>query len=409
MKVALVSNIPHYHHLAQALDAAGMLAIYVTSPSPLGDEPAPALLPDYWRRKFEGRRLTGVARARVRRLWLPEALQKALPRLGLVSPERADWLNNHLFDRMAVRWVEDSEVVHFVSSVGLYCARAARRRGAKVICDSRQEHPAFLSRILTEEATRWGYRLEIPGKTYERKVLAEFACADYFFLPSRFAARTFIDQGAAPERIYVLPYGVDLERFHPKEEAGLRNQLLFVGQLTPRKGIAYLLEAWRQLRLSNVELLLIGSVDPVIRPTLARHEGAFRHLGALPKLELRQYYSSALALVLPSLADAFPLVVLEAMACGCPAIVSENTGSAEVIEDGVNGFVVPIRDVEALADRILRLQRDPELRRRMGLEAEKTARRYTWENYGRRAVEFYRRLGANLPGQDTLGVTCSRP
>lgn len=409
MRVALVSNIPHYHHLARALEAAGMLSCYVACAAPLDSEPVSPLLPAYWRRKFEGRRLTGVARDRVRRIWLAEALQKGLPRLRLLSPERANWLNNHLFDRLAVPYLDGATAVHFVSSVGFNCARWARQRGLTVVCDSRQGHQVFYRQVLQEESLRWGYRSQVPGESYEKRVLGEYALADYLAVPSEFAARTFVERGFDRRRVAINPYGVALEHFWPEGKRPGHFQALFVGQLTPCKGVVYLLEAWRRLRLSNAELVLIGSVDPVLQSGLTRYEGLFRHLDPVPKLELRRYYQEASVLVLPSLADSFGLVVLEAMACACPVIVSANTGAADAVSDGTEGFVVPIRDVDALADRLLRLHRDPDLRRRMGEEAARKAQRFTWEAYGRRAVDFYRRLetGGVCPDQ-RLRQACSR-
>lgn len=409
MRVGLVSNIPHYHHLASALDAAGMLGCYVTCPAPLGSEPSPPILPAYWRQKFEGRRLTRVSRDRVRRIWIAEGLQKGLPRLGLLSPERANWLNNHLFDRLAVAYLEGASTVHFVSSVGLCCARWARKRGVPVVCDSRQEHQAFHRQVLEEESLRWGYRLRVPGESYENRILAEYALSDYLVVPSQFAARTFVERGFDRQRIAINPYGVALEHFRPARPHAGRFRVLFVGQLTPRKGIVYLLEAWQKLKLAQADLVLVGPVDPVIRPTLARYEGLFVHIDAVPKLELRRYYQEASVLVLPSLADSFALVVLEAMACGCPVVVTENTGAADAVTDGAEGFVIPIRDVEALADRLLRLHSDEELRRWMGERAARTAQQYTWDAYGRRAVEFYRRLEAGVASATVnLQRACSR-
>ncbi len=409
MQVALVSNIPHFHHLASALADAGMLHCYVTAAVPLGSDPVPSLLPWYWRLKFEGRRLTGVSRERVHRIWIAEALQKSLPRLRLASPERANWLNNHLFDRLALRYLQGATAVHFVSSLGLSCARWAKRRALTVVCDSRQGHQKFHRQILEEEAQRWNYRAQVPGGSYEERVLDEYALADHLVVPSEFAARTFVMRGFDRRRIAVNPYGVALEHFWPAQKQLGQFRALFVGQLTPCKGLVYLLEAWRRLRLPGAELVLIGSLDPVLRPTLARFEGLFRYLEAVPKLELRCHYQQASVLILPSLSDAFGLVVLEAMACGCPVIVSENTGAADAVADGDEGFVVPIRDVDALSDRLLRLHRDADLRLSMGERAARKAQRYTWEAYGRRAVQFYQRLQAGGVSHDQpLPQTCSK-
>src|SRR5580658_7144851 len=103
MRAIVLSNIPHYHHLAQALHQAGLLERYITAPALLAGERAPAWLPAKLRRKLEGRRLHGVPKALVRQMRWPEILQRLLPATGVISRERADWMNNQLFDRRSRR------------------------------------------------------------------------------------------------------------------------------------------------------------------------------------------------------------------------------------------------------------------------------------------------------------------
>jgi glycosyltransferase involved in cell wall biosynthesis len=110
-------------------------------------------------------------------------------------------------------------------------------------------------------------------------------------------------------------------------------------------------------------------------------------------VELFRYYSNASVFVLPSLADSFSLVVLEAMACGLPVIVSAHTGSKEVLTEGLDGFIVPIRDVEALKEKILYFYRHPDAREEMGEAALCRVQELTWDLYGERAVEIYRSIG----------------
>jgi hypothetical protein len=147
MQSVLLSNIPHYHHLAEALHGAGMLKRYITASALIGEEQAPGWLPAGLRHKLEGRRLDHVPQTLTRQIRWPEILQRVLPKLRAISHERADWLNNELFDRLALPSIEGSGIFHFVSSVGLHCARKAKALGATVVCDVRQEHPAFQRRI----------------------------------------------------------------------------------------------------------------------------------------------------------------------------------------------------------------------------------------------------------------------
>jgi glycosyltransferase involved in cell wall biosynthesis len=192
--------------------------------------------------------------------------------------------------------------------------------------------------------------------------------------------------------VFVLPYGADLNQFQKVERSDDVFRILYVGQVTLRKGVHYLLEALAGLNLKDAELLIIGHIDPTIRPLLGRWNGTFRHIASVPKIELARYYSSSSVLVLPSLEEAFGLVVLEAMACGVPVIVSSEVGASEVIADGVEGFVVPDRDVGALRERIRFLYENAAARGRMGDAALRCAKGSTWEAYGDRVRRFYERV-----------------
>src|SRR5690242_18575653 len=126
MRTIVLSNIPHYHHLAEALHAAGFLERYITVPSLLAGERAPGPLPGSARRKLAGRRLNGVPKELVTQMRWPEIVQRAARVLRVMSRERADWLNNQLFDSRSRQFISECDVLHFVSSVGLYCARKAK-------------------------------------------------------------------------------------------------------------------------------------------------------------------------------------------------------------------------------------------------------------------------------------------
>src|SRR4051794_34009200 len=112
MRVAVVSNIPHYHYLASALQRAGMLGRYVTSIALFPGDQAPKWLGHYWRRKLEGRMLEGVPKSSVTRIRVPEMCQRALPMMKLLSRERANCFNNYWFDMAAARHIHDCDVVH---------------------------------------------------------------------------------------------------------------------------------------------------------------------------------------------------------------------------------------------------------------------------------------------------------
>ena len=389
--VILSSNIPHYHHLARALWNGGWLRRYITSIGVGPDRVLPGWLPLRLSRKLEGRRLPAMPGSDVRRIWLPELLQRGLPRLGLAGGPRADWLNNELYDRAASRFVDECEIFHFVSTVGLLSARKAARLGARIICDCRQEHPVFQRRLLEEEQQRAGIRATPGPSPCEDRVLEELSLADHMIAPSSYCASTYAPH--AGSKMIVLPYGVDPAHFRRKPGRRDRFRVLFVGSACLRKGVHYLVRAYESLKLAGAELVLAGTVAPEMEGFLRKHSSSFRHLGDIPKVELYGVYSEASVLVLPSIADAYPLVALEALACGLPIIISENTGTKDLITDGKEGFVVPIRDEEAIQDRLLRLYSDSERLAEMSQAASRKSAASGWDVYMDRALQIYENLG----------------
>jgi glycosyltransferase involved in cell wall biosynthesis len=161
-------------------------------------------------------------------------------------------------------------------------------------------------------------------------------------------------------------------------------RVLFVGRITQAKGISYLIKAFGKLGISRSELVLLGRIVGSNAPW--RDERRVRHVPHVPRWMLPDHYRAAHVFVLPSLIEGFPLTALEAMACGIPPIVSEHTFAHDVITDGVNGYVVPIRDSDAIAERLEHLQRYPDARRAMGAAARRTAEELSWVAFGSRVA-----------------------
>jgi glycosyltransferase involved in cell wall biosynthesis len=156
-------------------------------------------------------------------------------------------------------------------------------------------------------------------------------------------------------------------------------KVLFAGSLNQRKGIGYLLDAIDLLG-SQVELTLVGKRFAA-NPRVDEACSHWRWFETLPHSGVMDLMQEADVLVLPSLAEGCALVVLEALACGLPVIVTPNTGSLEFVRDGCEGFVVPICRADAIADRLNTLNRDRELLAAMSHNAQMTAAMQSWEVY----------------------------
>jgi glycosyltransferase involved in cell wall biosynthesis len=201
-----------------------------------------------------------------------------------------------------------------------------------------------------------------------------------------------VTEGVAKEKLKVVPYGVDLQTFWPSAEAVVRErfEVVYAGQLTQRKGISYLLRGYQQFQRRDSRLTIIGSTVEGMTPFLPYRE-LFRHVPHLTRPALAEMYRQSDVFVFPTLVEGMPLVVLEAMACGLPVIVTAN-GPGDLVRDGIDGFIVPQRDPDSISNRLERLYQDRELCRAMGQNARQRALEFGWERYAMQTREYLGQL-----------------
>ena len=298
-----------------------------------------------------------------------------------------------LHDSFAAGVLEKSDAVVAWSSFGLKTIRKAKKLGMKTIIERGSSHILYQTEILNEEYGRFGLRARTAHPKIIEKELREYEEADYIGIPSLFVKRTFLEKGVDEKKLIHVPYGVDLSEFRqiPKKDSVFR--VVFAGGMTIRKGVHYLLQAFSELDLPNSELLLIGSLSDEIKPFLKKYAGKFRYIGHVPQLELYEHYSQGSVFVIMSIEEGLAMVQPQAMACGLPVICTENTGGEDIVREGKDGFVIPIRDVEKLKEKLAYLYENPELCRTMGTSAkERVAKGFTWDDYGNKIVEEYRKI-----------------
>lgn len=386
MKVDIaVGGTWHAPHLGYQLQQRDMLdVVFTTTP------------------KGRFRHRADVNPSRIRWLPMPEAFGPRLPSLLRISPSTyagSLYLHAVSFDRLvsqALRHRRPDLLVAF-AWFGLYSLRECKRRGIPTIVERGSAHTIVRERILEEEHELQGVplpRKRIDPRIVERELM-EYAEADYISVPSRFAEDSFVQMGTPRERMLRVPYGVDLRRFQPQAPRVRRTgalRIVTVGNLGLEKGTPYLVAAVEQIRGLPIELLLVGSVEPDMLRRLQNSLVPWQFIGAVRQDQLPDVLSQSAIYCLPSVQEGMSMTVLEAMACGMPVVASANTGAADIITDGVDGYVVPIRDVGALAARLELLVRDEGQRIEMGRRARERVASMSWDDYGARICREYDKI-----------------
>jgi alpha-maltose-1-phosphate synthase len=378
MRVAqAVFGVFHHFELARELERRGHLdRVYSTWPwSRLKREG----LPRDKVRTFPWLHVPQIALQRT-----PFDLQALDDHLGYANALTFDrWTDGQLRRRGAPR----PDVLIAISGAGLLTGRHLQERGGLFVCDRGSTHQRYQENIVMEEYRRWGVERQVSDERDTVREEAIYTQADAITVPSSVAARSFVEMGVPATKVHTIPYGVRLENFRPVGEPPQNEfQVLFAGAAGLRKGIPYLLQAFAALRHPRKRLLIAGHVQEDLRtvlPGLPQEKVEF--LGAVPQSRLIELMSRSHALVLPSIEEGLALVQAQALACGCPVICSTNTGGEDLFHDGIEGFIVPIRNSEAIADRLQRLADSPLLQAEMRAAALARVQAIGgWSEYGDR-------------------------
>jgi starch synthase len=336
--------------------------------------------------------------ARLKREGLPEEFVERFPLLqtsatllgrtnmmpsGLLA-QLNRW-NTLAFDDWTCRRIERCDAFISIAGAGLRTGRKVQGWGGKHICDRGSTHQRFQEQIMAEEYRRWGVTLPPDPPHIALREEKIYAQADAITVPSSVAARSFVTMGVPAEKMHVIPYGVRLDRFTRTAEPDRDSfHALFAGQVALRKGIPYLLQAFARVKHPRKTLTIVGAMQEDARRVIAslpQNDVVF--LGSIPQPELAKRMSQSHLLVLPSVEEGLALVQGQAMACGCPVLATVATGAEDLFTDGVEGFIVPDRDVDALASRMQQIADTPALQQKLSEAALKRVKILGgWDQYG---------------------------
>ena len=386
---------------AQALNEAGLLSEFWTSVYWRRERVLRHMLPGRLRRLLDRRAFPQVPQKLVRCHPWPEIGRLLASQMGLSNIVRhekgrlcVDAVYRSLDRKVALRLHRKNDIfaVHAYEDGALESFRAAQSLGMRAIYELPIGYWKCYRDLMREEAElqpEWINTL--PGNSdsdaKRRRKDEELSLASRILVPSKFVRRTLKSAGHLSAPISVVPYGAPPPLLRINKPARRRNErlkVIFVGSLGQRKGVSYLLRAVEMLG-SSVELTLIGSR---VGECKALDEACRKHrwIPSLPHIEVLHQIQRHDVMVFPSLFEGFGLVLLEAMSCGVPVIATPNGAAPDILTDGEDGFIVPIRDVEAIAARLEMLYHDDERLVAMSEAAMRTAARHSWQCYGARLI-----------------------
>ena len=383
MKVSIiVGGRFHAFNLAEELEKKNELYQLVTSYPKF-----------YFKNKFK------IDKNKIKSFYLKEIISRSLSKIDFLHKRfNLDNVVVNYFDNQASKIINysDSDILVGWSSFSLESFKKAQNFNCIKALERGSSHIQYQYEILKEEYELLGIKPKLPSKQIIEKEIQEYEISDYICVPSDFVKKSFIEKGFNEKKIVKIPYGVDLNSFYRKKNKlnDKKFRVVYVGSSSVRKGIYYLLKAFTELNLNDSELLIVGKIDNEIIPILKKFENFnVKYFGSKKQNDLNDYYNKADIYVTCSIEEGLSMVQAQAMACGLPVICTTNTGGEEILDDGKSGFVLPIRKVDKLKEKLIYFYENREMISIMGNNAyEKATRSLSWSNYGDKMSEFYNKV-----------------
>ena len=310
-------------------------------------------------------------------------------------------INDVDFDSRVAGHVDDVKLFDGVMAQCCHTFERLSRKRTPLILTSLNSHVDHLTDALESEHRR----LQIRAGTFihpsmVRRARREIELASCIRVVSDLSKRSFMERRVKPENIEVILPAVDLNYFRPVEKKDNSFRVLAVITIDARKGALYLLEAFEKAAIPGSELVIIGATgDPWSKQMLQRFRTRMPNLRIQSADVFREpidaTYGQASVLVHPAIEDGFGLAVAQALACGKPVITTHQTGAAQLVKDGQNGYVLPCRDVDGMVERLRLLAHNESLLGRLTAAAPSAVAHLGYSAFSENVARFYNRVLAN--------------
>ena len=286
----------------------------------------------------------------------------------------------------------NADAIYIFDHNGIDLVRKAKAKGLKAVYDVTV---APLSVDLEYiEAERIAFPawesedLQLKAETivaYNQRDREIWEAADILICGSDYVKQKVVSCGGKEDKCRVVPYGIEYEKFNKtvNHEKSYKLRVLTVGTVSLRKGAPYILEVARKLG-NYADFKMVGSVK-VEEFGRKQLEEAIDVTGPVPRSEINKYYEWADVFLLPSLNEGSAAVTYEALASGLPVICTPNTGS--VVRDGIDGYVVEPRDIDAIEEKLMQLYSSNKLLKEMSENAKQRVMEFSPRHYGKRLIQ----------------------
>lgn len=301
-------------------------------------------------------------------------------------------------DAASYKYARESDAFVYYRTQGYNTTKRIHKEGGHTLCvmEEVNSHAEYAREILFSEFQRLGLDQEYDDEIDFEERLRAYQEADYILCPSDFVLNSFIEKGFPADKLLKVNFGfppIEVETTTNKYQPGAPFRVLYVGQISYRKGLRYAIDAFNRLPHPNKEFIIVGPKTMITGLEKTPIPADVKFTGVLKGEDLKNQYRQASCFILPSLEEGLALVQGEALAFGLPLLITTNTGGADLITDGVEGFIVPPCDTEALYDRLKRMADDPAMMARMSVEAAATAQRLgSWDVAAAKLVDQLAKL-----------------
>jgi len=287
-------------------------------------------------------------------------------------------------DNLALNYLKDSDVLLALSGCGLKSGNFFKENNKIYICERSSSHILFINEILKEEYAKYGIKFNIDQRIIKRE-LKEYEQSDFVLVPSKFAQNTFKKYNIFKTKVLTFPSNNMIFKSKNKKKiffSSNKFKIIYVGSLSLRKGLPYLLDAFNRLNFKGKELHLVGLKTNDYR--LFKHKIDFSKTilhGHLSQSKVNNLLNKSDVFVMPSLEEGAAIAVAQAMNTGLPVIVTKNTGWEEVVRKKSTGYVIDIRNSKILYQKLNHLIKNKSILEKFSRNSLKYSKNKTWDNY----------------------------